>query len=200
MGPEPAEFLKSVDLIMHTGDVTGPNVLDWLDSLGPMVCVRGNHDLFNDDRFSEILLMEEAGWRIGAAHIVIDFRQHENRIERMKKRAYGTTDLDILIAGDTHFERIEYTDKTLLLNSGSLVLPHNMSVRLGTVAILDVEPDRVRAEIVALGASEGLRNPTNVAHIELTHDGVVAASYDGKPIEVVDGEVRWPGPAPRDQM
>src|SRR5688500_5396101 len=114
-GPGPAEFLSSVDLILHTGDVTGHLVLDWLETLGPPLVVnRGNHDLFDDDRFKEVFLLELDGWRVGTAHIVLDPRKDPDRIKLMKKRGYGTTDLDILIAGDTHYERIEYVENTLL--------------------------------------------------------------------------------------
>jgi hypothetical protein len=47
------------------------------------------------------------------------------------------------------------------------VHPHLWSTRLGTVAVLDFEPGEVRARIVRLGESEGLRNPG----IEYAFDG-----------------------------
>lgn len=200
-GPQPREFLTSVDIILHTGDVTGPLVLDWLEQLGPPVIVnRGNHDLFEDDRFEEVTLMEHHGWRVGTAHIVLDPRSDPDRIPLMKKRGYGTTDLDILIAGDTHYERIEYVENTLLLNSGSLTLPRNQSVRLGSVALLELTPDRVRAEIIPIGVTEGLSNPASPAEIEINRKGLVGASYCGQPMQMKNGHLDWPGPAPRDQM
>jgi putative phosphoesterase len=201
MGPGPAEFLSSVDLILHTGDVTGPDVLDWLETLGPpMVCTRGNHDLFDDDRFEEVFIMEHEGWRIGASHIVLDPRSDPNRIELMKRRGYHDTSLDILIAGDTHYERIEYVDRTLLLNSGSLMLPRNQTVRLGSVALLDVTRDHVHAEIIPLGETEGLTNPARPASIDFDREKVLQSSFKGEVIVPEDGVVAWPWPAPRDQM
>jgi hypothetical protein len=47
------------------------------------------------------------------------------------------------------------------------VLPHNYSQRLGTVAILDLEPGHLRAKIIKLGETPGLRNPG----IEFEFDG-----------------------------
>jgi len=200
LGPAPVEFLESVDLILHTGDVTGRNVLDWLEQFGPLVATRGNHDFFDDDRFDEVAIMEYEGWRIGAAHIVLDPRLEPNRIELMKRRGYNGLDLDILIAGDTHYERLEYVENTLLLNSGSVTLPRNMSVRLGSVALLELTPDLVHAEIISLGQSEGLRNPTLTGHIAFNRQGVVSASFNGEPITELSHHVHMPWPAPRDQM
>lgn len=199
-GPGPGEFLASVDLIVHTGDVTGPSVLDWLEQFGPLVVNRGNHDAFDDPRLEDVVLMEHEGWRIGTAHIVLDHRHRENRVGHLKRRGYGESELDILIAGDTHYERIEYEDNTLIINSGSLTLPHNMTVRLGCVVLLDVTRDRVRADIIPLGETEGLRNPVVPASIEIDRKGVIQATYDGGELEVRNGTLHWPGVGPRDQM
>ena len=54
---------------------------------------------------------------------------------------------------------MDFRDGVLQINSGSPVHPHLWSTRLGTVAILDLEPGALRARIVRLGETEGLRNP-----------------------------------------
>lgn len=201
LGPQPIEFLESVDVILHTGDVTGPDVLDWLEQFNrPLIVTRGNHDLFDDERFTEIAIIEQDGWRIGASHIVLDPRHEPNRIELMKQRGYHDRGLDILIAGDTHYERLEYVEQTLLINSGSISLPRNMSVRLGSVALLEVTADQVHAEIIALGQTDGLRNPTITGHIAVRREGVVSASFNGAPLTDLSHHVHMPWPAPRDQM
>jgi predicted phosphodiesterase len=64
-----------------------------------------------------------------------------------------------MITGHTHFERLDWRDGVLQVNSGSPVHPHLWSTRLGTVALLDVAPGSLRARIVRLGVTEGLRNP-----------------------------------------
>ncbi len=144
-GPGPGEFLASVDLIVHTGDVTGPLVLDWMEQFGPLIVNRGNHDTFDDPRLEDVIVIEREGWRMGMAHIVLDHRHRgEERVEHLKRRGYGDSDLQIVIAGDTHYERLEYEIDTLIVNSGSLTLPHNQTVRLGSVVLLEVTRDGVQ--------------------------------------------------------
>jgi putative phosphoesterase len=70
LGPEPAEFLASMDLIIHAGDVVLPSVLDWCGQFAEVVCAQGNHDHFEDERMSEIVVVEPEGWRIGVVHDV----------------------------------------------------------------------------------------------------------------------------------
>ena len=70
-------------------------------------------------------------------------------------------------AGAVESSRGTLRDGVLQVNSGSPVHPHLWSTRLGTVAILDFEPGSLRAKIVRLGETEGLRNPG----IEYEFDG-----------------------------
>jgi hypothetical protein len=62
---------------------------------------------------------------------------------------------------------MDFREGVLQINSGSAVLPHNYSQRLGTVAILDLEPGQLRAKIIKLGETPGLVNPG----IDFTFDG-----------------------------
>lgn len=64
-----------------------------------------------------------------------------------------------MITGHTHFERLSWREGVLQINSGSAVHPHLWSTRLGTVAVVDVAPGSLRAQIVRLGEQDGLRNP-----------------------------------------
>jgi len=101
---------------------------------------------------------------------------------------FDLTELDILIAGDTHYERLEYEDHTLIVNSGSLTLPHNQTVRLGSVVLLEITRDGVHAEIIPLGETPGLKNPTRPAHVDIDRGGrIVSASYNGEAIELANG-------------
>ncbi len=200
-GPEPAAFFGTVDLIVHAGDVMTVAVLDWLEQFAPVLCARGDHDEFADPRVSDILRFEREGWRIGAAHIVEDRRGLPDRIQRMKLRVYGDTGLQILLAGDTQCERLEYDDRTLLINPGSAMLPHSFSTRLGSVALLELTPNGAHAEIIRLGESPGLRNPAVVGHIDCDRERVLSASFDGAPIEPEGGTIRWPSKAgPSDEF
>ena len=42
--PEAVEALKGSELIVHAGDVGGPEVLEELGRVAPVVAVRGNND------------------------------------------------------------------------------------------------------------------------------------------------------------
>ena len=100
--------------------------------------------------------------------------------------------VDILIDGDTHFERVEYLHSTLFLNSGSATLPHNYGPRLGGVALLEISEDRVHAELIRLGETPGLRNPSRTGHVTIGRNGILDAAFDGAPAAYLPHEVRWP--------
>jgi putative phosphoesterase len=191
LGPGPAEFLASVDLIVHAGDVILPSVLDWCAQFAPVVCAQGNHDHFEDDRMSSIVVLEHEGWRIGAVHDVEGIPPYVNTVEELKRFVYKDTSLDILIAGDSHYERLEYRDSTLLLDSGSPIFPHHKSTRLGSMALLEVTRDGVQAEIVALGETSGMPNPCTPARVEFDRGGLVAASVGAIEQDLDAGHVRW---------
>lgn len=197
LGASTAEVFASADLILHTGDVTDPAVLDWLDQFAPVLCALGNHDAFEDARASEIVFLEREGWRIGAKHQVLDRPHAADRVTQIKHDIYRDPALDILIAGDTHYERLEFMDDTLLVNSGSATLPHNYNTRPGSVAVLDLTPDSVRVELLRIADAPGLRNPAIPGHIRYDRSGVVSASIDGVPVEDVAtgagaSTIRWP--------
>jgi predicted phosphodiesterase len=124
---------EGVDLILHSGDVSYPSVLDRCEEWAPVLCCLGNHD---------------------------EGVHHDPRVKPMQLP-------DIFICGDSHYERMDFREGVLQVNSGSAVLPHNYSQRLGTVAILDLEPGQLRAKIIKLGETPGLVNPG----IEFFFDG-----------------------------
>ena len=197
LGSHSAELLSSVDLIIHAGDVVLPSVLDWCGQFAEVVCAQGNHDHFHDPRMSPIVVIEREGWRIGAVHDVEGIPPHINTVGELKQAVYHDTSLDILLAGDSHYERLEYRDRTLLLDSGSPIFPHHRSTRLGSMAVIELTRDGVHAEIVPLGDSPGLPNPCTPAHIDFDRGGLVSASIGSEEQDVSGGRVRWrPAAAP----
>jgi len=89
------------------------------------------------------------------------------------------------------YERLEYLEDTLLLDSGSPIFPHHRATRLGSMALLELTPERVHAEIVVLGETPDAPNPCTAAHLEYNRQGLVAASLDGAPQDVTSGTFRW---------
>jgi uncharacterized protein len=185
LGPEVGKFLASVELILHGGDVSRPSVLDWMEQFAPIRAARGNHDVFDDPRVEDRQVLEIEGWTIGMAH---DLRREDRPMAEIIERDFKGLSPDIVIAGDTHVERLEYRDGVVLINSGSPNLLHHKETRLGTVALLELEHDRLHAEIIMLGQTEGAPNPGIPRHIELIERRVVGASHDGEPLELVSGD------------
>ena len=183
LGSSVGDAMRGVDLILHAGDVTSPRVLDWCEQFAPVLVAEGNNDLFMDPRMSAVQFLDVEGFRVGMAH---ELRPESRPIQQLFASALGGEQVDILIGGDTHVERLEYREGVLLVNSGSPILPHHLSTRLGTIGILEVTPGRVRAEIVHLGHSDGLRNPTKPRHMVIQDRLVVEASLDGKPLSLAD--------------
>ena len=180
LGPQVGEFLASVDLIMHGGDVVSRSVVDWCEQYAPTVVARGNNDIFEDPRLADVQRLDIEGWRIGMVH---ELRPESRPIQTLIDTALDGDPVDILICGDTHVERLEYRDGVVLVNSGSPTLPHHKEVRLGTVALLDVRRDWLHAEIVTLGETAGRPNPAKAQHVVLEKGRLVEASHDGQALE-----------------
>ncbi len=180
LGPEMGEFLSGVDLILHAGDVTAPAVLDWCEQYAPVLVARGNNDLFTDRRLAERQLLDVEGWRLGMVH---ELRPESRPMETLlDTSALGGEQVDVLIAGDTHVDRLEFRGDVLLINPGSPILPHQKETRLGTVGLMELTPGRVRAEIVTLGETPAARNPGTPRHLEIEAGQVRGASLRGRAI------------------
>lgn len=156
--PEIHEAFAGVDLIMHGGDIVLPKVLDWLEAIAPVVAARGNNDIgFDDPRMEDVQRLEFDGLRVAMVH---DMEPEDQPIEVLRDRYLDGVDADVMVTGDTHFERMDFRDGVLQINSGSPTLPHHWSYRLGTVGLLEIEGGAVTsARIVRLGETPELRNP-----------------------------------------
>jgi uncharacterized protein len=161
-----------VDLILHSGDIVHPKILDQLEAWAPVIAAEGNNDFgVIDPRMAPTQWLDIEGFRIAMVH---DMEPEDEPIEDLRNRFLGGASADIMITGHTHFERMDFRDGVLQVNSGSAVHPHLWSTRLGTVAFLDLAPGSLRASIVRLGSSDGLRNPG----IEYVFDGVAVQRLD----------------------
>ena len=197
LGPQAAAFLATVDLVLHSGDVTQPSVLDWCAQFAEVRCARGGNDHFADPRMQPIVVLQYLGWRIGMVHDVEAIPSTIDTVHDLKARVYQDAGLDILISGDSHYERLEYKDRTLLLDSGSPSFPHHRSTRLGSVALLELTRDGVRADILALGETPGAPNPCTPAWAEFDRGGLRGAAIGGRAMDASAGAVRWrPSAAP----
>ncbi len=156
---------SGVDLIVHCGDIVHPMILDQCEQWAPVIAALGNNDFdWKDPRIAPVQYLDFEGFRIAAVH---DMEPEDEPIDVLRRRYLRGEQADVFVTGHTHFERMDYRDGVLQVNSGSAVHPHLWSTRLGTVALLDLEPGQLRAKIVRLGETEGSRNPG----IEYEFDG-----------------------------
>lgn len=106
--PEVHEAFKGVRLILHAGDIGSPEVLEGLESIAPVVAIRGNNDTERwAQRIPETRLVRE-----GAISIYL--------LHNVRELELGS-DLrpDVVISGHSHKPLIEKRDGMLFLNPGS---------------------------------------------------------------------------------
>ena len=146
-----------VDLILHGGDIVTPRVLDWLEEIAPTLAARGNNDSgWGDPRVQDIQWLDFAGWRLALIH---DMEPEERPIASLKQCHLRGEHADIIVTGHTHFERLDYRDGVVQINTGSPTHPHLWSTRLGMVGLLDLAPGKITARVIKLGETPGLANP-----------------------------------------
>jgi len=167
LGPEAGDFLATADLILHAGDVTAPSVVEWCEQFAPVLIAQGNNDLFEHPCMADRQMLDLEGWRVGMTH---ELRPESRPIPVLLEQHLAGERVDVLIAGDTHMERLEFRDDVLFVNPGSPTLPHHKEYRLGTVGLLEIERDRIHAEIRVLGETEGSPNPGTPSTLDITRE------------------------------
>ncbi|HEY7517902.1 MAG TPA: metallophosphoesterase family protein [Methylomirabilota bacterium] len=136
--PEALRALAGADLIVHAGDVGGPEVLEALRGVAPVVAVRGNNDRGPwAAKLAETEVVETDGRSLYVLHDL-------NALD-LDPRAAG---FDAVIAGHSHRPRIDRRDGVLYLNPGSAG-PRRFRLPIA-VAWLAVAPAGMDAEIVQL--------------------------------------------------
>jgi uncharacterized protein len=136
--PEALTALSGSDLIVHAGDVGGPEILESLSSLAPVHTVRGNNDREAwSRRLPETRTVEAGGVRLLIVHdvnaLVLDPR---------------TEGAQVVIAGHSHKPRNERRAGILYFNPGSAG-PRRFSLPV-TVGRLTIEHGQIAAEVVNL--------------------------------------------------
>ena len=136
--PEALRALAGADLIVHAGDIGGPEVLEALRTLAPLVAVRGNNDRGPWASALPETEVVEAGGR--SLYVLHDVKELD-----LDPRAAG---FDAVITGHSHQPRIDRRDGVLYLNPGSAG-PRRFKLPIA-VARLEVDAARLDAEIVQL--------------------------------------------------
>ena len=136
--PEAAAALDGCDLIVHGGDVGGPEVLERLRAIAPVRAVRGNNDRGTWAR--ELPEFDEV--EVGPVSLYV---LHEIAALDVDPKAKGYA---VVVSGHSHRPHAETRDGVLYLNPGSAG-PRRFSLPV-TVARLTVRGTRLAHEIVEL--------------------------------------------------
>jgi putative phosphoesterase len=109
------EAMRESDLILHAGDLSTLEVLDWLVAIGPPVrAVHGNVDSADvRERLPESDLVEAEGRRIGLIH---DAGPAKGRLDRMRRRF---PEAEAVVFGHSHLPLYEEADGFQIFNPGS---------------------------------------------------------------------------------
>ncbi len=136
--PEAVSALSGVELILHAGDIHNPFVLSELETIAPVIAVRGNHDRGNWARsLHEIETITIGKISIAMIH---DLKALDNY--------KFTDDFHVVICGHSHKPVIETRGAVIYLNPGSAG-PRRFKLPV-TVARLRVAGEKVAAEIIEI--------------------------------------------------
>ncbi len=132
--PAAVTALSGCELILHAGDVGGPEILAGLRRVAPVVAVRGNID---DGPWADTLCEGEtvvvAGLRLHVRHLRVELDAEE---------------ADVMISGHSHLPVVERVRGVLYVNPGSAG-PRRFRLPV-SVAVLDIADGKARARIVEI--------------------------------------------------
>jgi putative phosphoesterase len=107
--PEALDFLAGADLIVHDGDIGGPDILERLAAIAPLTVVRGN----NDTAPWTHTLPETA--RVDAGAVAL-YAIHDLKLLAIDPRAAGVR---VVVSGHSHRPACCERDGVLYVNPGS---------------------------------------------------------------------------------
>jgi len=138
------ERFKSVDLIIHAGDICDIHTLQLLKKIAPTKAVQGNMDELAVKKklpLKEIIVCGNV--RIGVTHGHIGDTR-----EALKNAMSSFKDdkMDVVIFGHSHKALCEQVGATLYFNPGS---PNDMSkAKFSSYGLISIEAGKIKAEIV----------------------------------------------------
>jgi putative phosphoesterase len=136
--PEAVEALKGSELIVHAGDIGGPEVIEALRAVAPVVAVRGNNDR---GRWAEEFPPYDVA-EVGATYLYV---LHDLKELDLSPEASG---FRVVVSGHSHKPLAVERRGVLYLNPGSAG-PRRFKLPV-TVARLNVNGDDAAAEIINL--------------------------------------------------
>jgi putative phosphoesterase len=135
---------RAVELILHLGDFTGPEVPALFEALAPLQAVAGNNDpppLWS--RFGRRKVVQVGGIRIGLVHG--DGRGGGGTVAR-SVGAFRADQVDVVCFGHSHQPLCEQRDALWLVNPGSPT-DKRREARY-SYAVIDIEGGRAEPRLV----------------------------------------------------
>lgn len=107
--PQAIRSLRASELIVHAGDIGKQEVLAGLETICPVIAIRGNVDRADWAQ----AYPEEQRFEIGATRLYV--------IHNLKELAFDpkAEGIDVVISGHSHMPKIDHRDGVLYLNPGS---------------------------------------------------------------------------------
>ena len=127
------EVLSGVDLILHAGDVTGPETIAALERIAPVEAVRGDHDaglpslplvreltiegrriiILHGNRSRWLEEPQTLAWTLSLGY----YRPHGGLASALRRRF---PDADVVVFGHTHRALFDHSRPPLLFNPGGV--------------------------------------------------------------------------------
>jgi putative phosphoesterase len=138
-----AEFFgrAEVDLILHAGDVGHVSVLETLETVAPVVAVRGNADPLD-----LIEVLPDRVWIEAGSRTVLLMHGHHGKTAAKAARAAADPAIDLIVFGHSHRPLIDREGTTILFNPGSPV-ERRWNPHFG-LGLVDVSDDEIVPELV----------------------------------------------------
>lgn len=167
--PAVPRVFAGVDMILHAGDLTGPELLEILSHIAPVHAVRGDQDV-GLDHLPQRLVIEAAGKRIGLIHgnrprwlewpgftWNMFFGQRWFLAPRFYVhvvRQFQSDQVDCIVCGHLHRPYIGHVNGILVVNPGSTYINildrRTQPGEYVSVGMLEIHDDTLRAAIVPL--------------------------------------------------
>ena len=161
---EVAEIIKTCELVLHGGDISGPDTLEKIRSLcGNYYVVRGNNDRDWASDIPYALEVELYGRKFFMTH--------------KKKDIPSDVDADVVIYGHSHRYSQDYIGGTLYLNPGSCG-PRRFNQAI-TMAVLTVPETDLSDNVLADGGTGKKSYGITVERIDIPHAKADSASTSG---------------------
>lgn len=167
---------QGVDYILHGGDLHTLDIVDRLCDLAPTYVAMGNGDRgLQDERLRETWMLNLAGIKVGLIHrLPSPERKSGPHVSAYIGRHFERLP-QVIIYGHTHMEAVNMVDGVLCVNPGSPTLPHNKSVRLGSIGYLDINDGVVTASIHQL-TKQGIEPHKRLLPVQARFNGIAAAN------------------------